>query len=304
MPPKKVMASKEENTKQIKKRIVKKIESDNNSNSNDSDSSSNSNDFEHKEKVVVKKQTSKADRKSKVEKNAMKLSSDDTELLYEPVQESAQELAQELAQEPTQEPTQELTQEQLDWGDEAREKQSEQEQSGQSGQSGQSWQAQSNKFNKPSRNRSDRRFNLNPPPYSQYSQYPQYDQNSRNKDNLKDNPKDNSKDNWSDKDNLGNRNTRDTRDTGNTRDTNEKTYAKYDMKSGKRAGVNKSSQALKFSYTDYDNVANQVFEVSTEDLIRVIIARSFKEGQIALKRSLECVLRAMNHECSFPMSHE
>lgn len=84
----------------------------------------------------------------------------------------------------------------------------------------------------------------------------------------------------------------------------DKTYAKYDMKSGKRVGINKNSQALKFSYENYDNVTNPVFEVSTEDLLRVIVARAFKEGQMTLKRSLEYVLRAMNHECTFPMSTE
>ena len=34
--------------------------------------------------------------------------------------------------------------------------------------------------------------------------------------------------------------------------------------------------------------------------MRVVIARAHKEGQISLKRCLETVLRAMNHECNFP----
>lgn len=94
------------------------------------------------------------------------------------------------------------------------------------------------------------------------------------------------------------------REENQTEDKGEKTFAKYNMNSGKRVGVNKNSQALKFSYNDYDNVANPVFEVSTEDLIKVLIARSFKEGQMTLKRSLESVLRAMHHECNFPTSNE
>lgn len=89
-----------------------------------------------------------------------------------------------------------------------------------------------------------------------------------------------------------------------TEEREEKTFAKYNMNSGKRVGINKNSQALKFSYNEYDNVVNPVFEVSTEDLIKVLIARSFKEGQMTLKRSLENVLRAMNHECNFPTSNQ
>lgn len=89
-----------------------------------------------------------------------------------------------------------------------------------------------------------------------------------------------------------------------TEEREEKTFAKYNMNSGKRVGINKNSQALKFSYNEYDNVMNPVFEVSTEDLIKVLIARSFKEGQMTLKRSLESVLRAMNHECNFPTSNQ
>jgi hypothetical protein len=85
---------------------------------------------------------------------------------------------------------------------------------------------------------------------------------------------------------------------------NGKSYAKYNMTTGKRVGINKNSKALKFSYSDYENVVNPVFEVSTEDLIKVLIARSYQDGQITLKRSLEYVLRAMNHECNFPTSSE
>ena len=65
-------------------------------------------------------------------------------------------------------------------------------------------------------------------------------------------------------------------------------------------GMNKTSKALKFSYNDYENVQNPVFEVASDDLIKVIIARAHKEGQVSLKRCLETVLRAMNHECDFP----
>lgn len=102
-----------------------------------------------------------------------------------------------------------------------------------------------------------------------------------------------------------NRDNRDKKDnTDNEKASGEKTFAKYNMNSGKRVGVNKNSQALKFSYSDYDNVGNPVYEVSTEDLVKVLIARSFKDGQMTLKRSLEYVLRALHHECNFPSSNE
>lgn len=68
----------------------------------------------------------------------------------------------------------------------------------------------------------------------------------------------------------------------------------------RKPNVNKLSKALKFSYNDYEHVANPVHEVSSEDLLRVVVARSYKEGQMSLKRCLETVLRAMNHECNFP----
>lgn len=68
----------------------------------------------------------------------------------------------------------------------------------------------------------------------------------------------------------------------------------------RKPNVNKLSKALKFSYNDYEHVANPVHEVSSEDLLRVVVARSYKEGQMSLKRCLETVLRALNHECNFP----
>lgn len=106
----------------------------------------------------------------------------------------------------------------------------------------------------------------------------------------------------------GNKNNVD--NTNQTKPENqEKTNsARYNMKTGNRVNtrinttINKTSMALKFSYNDYENIANPVMEVSSEDLLKVLIARSYKEGKMTLKRSLEYVLRAMNHECNFPIS--
>lgn len=81
---------------------------------------------------------------------------------------------------------------------------------------------------------------------------------------------------------------------------NNNSQKNFNNKFERKPNVNKLSKALKFSYDDYEHVANPVHEVSSEDLLRVVVARSYKEGQMTLKRCLETVLRAMNHECNFP----
>lgn len=81
---------------------------------------------------------------------------------------------------------------------------------------------------------------------------------------------------------------------------NNNSQKNFNNKFERKPNVNKLSKALKFSYDDYEHVANPVHEVSSEDLLRVVVARSYKEGQMSLKRCLETVLRAMNHECNFP----
>ena len=85
-----------------------------------------------------------------------------------------------------------------------------------------------------------------------------------------------------------------------SQDKEGKFGGKFNNKYERKPNVNKLSKALKFSYNDYEHVVNPVHEVSSEDLLRVVVARSYTEGQMALKRSLETVLRAMNHECQFP----
>lgn len=81
---------------------------------------------------------------------------------------------------------------------------------------------------------------------------------------------------------------------------NNNSQKNFNNKFERKPNVNKLSKALKFSYDDYEHVANPVHEVSSEDLLRVVVARTYKEGQMTLKRCLETVLRAMNHECNFP----
>ena len=60
------------------------------------------------------------------------------------------------------------------------------------------------------------------------------------------------------------------------------------------------SAALRFSYDDYKNVGNPVHEVSSDDLMRVLIARAYDERKLAMRKCLEDTLRAMNLECNFP----
>ena len=60
------------------------------------------------------------------------------------------------------------------------------------------------------------------------------------------------------------------------------------------------SHALKFNYDDYRTIDHPVNKMQTQDLVRYLVTRSFDEGQIELRRSLEHILRAFNFECGFP----
>jgi hypothetical protein len=83
-----------------------------------------------------------------------------------------------------------------------------------------------------------------------------------------------------------------------TRNERPERFERTERKTG--LGINKNSKALKFSYNDYYSLKTEVDDVKNEDLLRVLIARAHKEGQMPLKKCLEIVLRAMFHECNFP----
>jgi hypothetical protein len=60
------------------------------------------------------------------------------------------------------------------------------------------------------------------------------------------------------------------------------------------------SAALNFAYKDYREITHTASNVTTVDLLRMLIVRSSDDGQIKLKRCLEDTLRAINLECKFP----
>jgi len=268
MPPKAVV-KKSEQTKETKKKVVKKEETSGES------ESENENKSESEDEVVVKKKEVK---KQPVKKTSKKVTK------KEESEQSESEVEQDQPEPVEQDQHKEVLfeeQNELKWGEELSDNEYNEnnEQKVSSNEQKTSPEVSKHVQEKPrfnKNNRNDKRFQTQ----NKTERTERTDRTDRPKSHFK------------------------PREENQTEDKGEKTFAKYNMNSGKRVGVNKNSQALKFSYNDYDNVANPVFEVSTEDLIKVLIARSFKEGQITLKRSLESVLRAMHHECNFPTSNE
>jgi len=60
------------------------------------------------------------------------------------------------------------------------------------------------------------------------------------------------------------------------------------------------SAALSFAYKDYRELTHPASNVTTVDLLRMLIVRSSDDGQTKLKHCLEDTLRAINLECKFP----
>ena len=76
------------------------------------------------------------------------------------------------------------------------------------------------------------------------------------------------------------------------------------QKKGARYGSFGASPALNFDYKMFSEVDQPVNELTTKDLIKVCIVRSYNDKQLQLCRSLKQLLRAMNLECEFPGASE
>ena len=91
----------------------------------------------------------------------------------------------------------------------------------------------------------------------------------------------------------------DERDEGDNRTNQRKPTG-----AGARYGSFASSPALNFDYKMYSEVEQPVNELTTKDLIKICIVRSYNDKQLQLCRSLKQLLRAMNLECEFPGASE
>lgn len=60
------------------------------------------------------------------------------------------------------------------------------------------------------------------------------------------------------------------------------------------------SIALDFSYVEYEKLSSPVCETSSNDLLKTLVARAYRENKSELKRVLETILKALNFECQLP----
>lgn len=85
--------------------------------------------------------------------------------------------------------------------------------------------------------------------------------------------------------------------------TNEqynKTNEQYNKTNEQSTFKKPRSAALSFAYKDYRELTHPASNVTTVDLLRMLIVRSTDDGQTKLKHCLEDTLRAINLECKFP----
>ena len=76
---------------------------------------------------------------------------------------------------------------------------------------------------------------------------------------------------------------------------------KYESKRGVKARYEKS--ATNFDYSQYAGLNEPIGNLNSRDLMKVLIVRSYNEGQHQLCKTLKQTLRAMNLECDFPFAN-
>ena len=65
-----------------------------------------------------------------------------------------------------------------------------------------------------------------------------------------------------------------------------------------------ANSAINFDYEQYESLTLPVNKLSSMDLVKVLVVRSYKEGQFQLCKVMKQTLRAMNLECDFPGNKE
>jgi len=78
---------------------------------------------------------------------------------------------------------------------------------------------------------------------------------------------------------------------------------KTDTKHGPKRGARYEKSATNFDYAQYANLSEPINELNSRDLMKVLIVRSYNEGQHQLCKTLKQTLRAMNLECEFPFGN-
>jgi hypothetical protein len=73
-------------------------------------------------------------------------------------------------------------------------------------------------------------------------------------------------------------------------------------KRGARYGGFGNSPSLNFDYKFYLNQTAPVNEISTNDLLKIIIARANEDKQFHFGKNVKVILRARNSECEFPVT--
>lgn len=71
---------------------------------------------------------------------------------------------------------------------------------------------------------------------------------------------------------------------------------------GARYGGFGTSPSLNFDYKFYLNQTAPVNEISTNDLLKIIIARANEDKQFHFGKNVKVILRARNSECEFPVT--
>ncbi len=77
-------------------------------------------------------------------------------------------------------------------------------------------------------------------------------------------------------------------------------YSNQEDEEHSQHGKPKFNSILNFDYDTYLSLTSEVNTLTTNDLMKIAIARTFNDGQSQLCRTLRHTLRAMNGECNWP----
>lgn len=91
-------------------------------------------------------------------------------------------------------------------------------------------------------------------------------------------------------------------DSENDLETGNVETAKQVNADGSKNGVKYTTNLsiINFDYTEYLNLKTPVSELSSNDLLKVLIARTHSERQYVLCKTLKQTLKAKNSECNYP----
>lgn len=82
-------------------------------------------------------------------------------------------------------------------------------------------------------------------------------------------------------------------------ETSQSRHVKYD-RTDRKPKVRHTTSIINFDYSEYMDLETPIRDADNTTLLKVLIARSHKDGQQQLHRTVKQTLRACNLECSFP----